>query len=209
MGQKSTKLQRSLLPQSHVITSTAVVSWEMSTSGCFSTEIIPNCLLFQAVLRTSQHHQRPLHKDAATYLLSLILCVTPRCLHYCSPTAMDQVSTHRKQKAKGMGKKKPEQIQMLCFLRLHNFLKLAFISNSYCSCGEQSQFTAIKTEIILIFFYSQSLKHVHYILLPKFTARFLILHLLEKSEGSDKSSDSNRHSPTERRQSITNHLQKL
>lgn len=98
---------------------------------------------------------------------------------------------------------------MLCFLRLHHFLKLAFISNSYCSSGEQSQFTAIKTEIILIFFYSQSLKHVHYILLPKFTARFLILHLLEKSEGSDKSSDSNRHSPTERRQSITNHLQKL
>lgn len=39
---------------------------------------------------------------------------------------------------------------MLCFLRLCNFLKLAFISNNYCSSGEQSQITAIKTEIILI-----------------------------------------------------------
>lgn len=98
---------------------------------------------------------------------------------------------------------------MLCFLRSHNFLKLAFISNSYCSSSEQSQITAIKTEITLILFSSQSLRHVQYILLPKFTARVLILHLVEKSEGSDKSSDSNRCSPTERRQSITNHLQKL
>lgn len=39
---------------------------------------------------------------------------------------------------------------MLCFLRLHNFLKVAFISNSCCSSGKQSQITAIKTEIILI-----------------------------------------------------------
>lgn len=52
-GQKSTKLQRSLLPQSQVITSTVAVNWEVSISSCLSPEIIPNCLLFQAVLRTS------------------------------------------------------------------------------------------------------------------------------------------------------------
>lgn len=107
MGNKSNKLQRSLLPQNHVITSTAVVNWEMSMSSCFSSEIIPNCLLFQAVLRTSQCHQRPLHKAVATDLLSPILlqhCVTLRCLHYWSPTGMDQVSKSRKQKAK-RGKK--------------------------------------------------------------------------------------------------------
>ena len=52
-GQKSTKLQRSLLPQSQVITSTVAVNWEVSISSCLSPEIIPNCLLFQAALRTS------------------------------------------------------------------------------------------------------------------------------------------------------------
>lgn len=52
-GQKSTKLQRSLLPQSQVITSTVAVNWEVSISSCLSPEIIPNCLLLQAVLRTS------------------------------------------------------------------------------------------------------------------------------------------------------------
>lgn len=111
--------------------------------------------------------------------------------YFCSiaylPTALmvstgvgGQVSTCRKQKAKG--KKNPQpQIQMLCFPRLHNFLKLAFVSNSYYSSGEQSQITAIKTEIILIpvLHNHKSTYNIHHLNL---TVRFgfsLLLHLLE------------------------------
>lgn len=105
MGQKTTKLQRSLLPQSHRITSTAVVSWEMSMSGCFSPKIIPSCLLFQAVLSTSQHHQRPLHKAAATDLLSPILCITPRCLPYVLPLPWIKLAHAGNRRQRGWEKK--------------------------------------------------------------------------------------------------------
>lgn len=166
-GQKSTKLQRSLLPQSQVITSTVAVNWEVSISSCLSPEIIPNCLLLQAVLRTSQRHQRLLHRAALTDLLSPILLqhrLTLRCLRYCSPAGAGQVSTCRKQKAKGGKKSKPKS-RCYAFLRLHDFLKVAFISNSYCSAGEPSQITAMKTEIILIPFIAnhKSIHNIHYL----------------------------------------------
>lgn len=52
-GEKSIKLQSSLLPQSQVITFTVALNWEVSISSCLSPQAIPSCLLFQAVLRTS------------------------------------------------------------------------------------------------------------------------------------------------------------
>lgn len=77
---------------------------------------------------------------------------------------------------------------MLRFWRLHNFLKVAFISNSCCSSGEQSQITAIKTEIVLILFIpnhkSTYYMHITYIYCKVWV--FLIPHLFEKSKSSDK-----------------------
>lgn len=189
MGQKSTKLQGSLLPQSQTITSTVAVNWKVSISSCVSPEIIPNCLLFQAVLRTSQHHQPLLHRAVLTELLSPIL-LQHRLLAYCTNGVHRRGrSSQHMQETEGKGKKNPQpQIQMLHFSRLHNFLKLAFISKSYCSSGEQSQIIDIKTEIILIpvIHNHKSTYNIHHLNL---TVRFgfsLLLHLLGISKGSDK-----------------------
>lgn len=105
-GQKSTKLQRSLLPQSQTVTSTVAVKWKTSISSCVSPEIIPNCLLFQAVLRTPQHHQPLLHRAVLTELLSPIL-LQHRLLAYCTNGVHRRGrSSQHMQETEGKGKKK-------------------------------------------------------------------------------------------------------
>lgn len=114
-GKISTKLQRSLLPQSQTITSTVAVNWKVSISSCVSLEIIPNCLLFQAMLRT---------------LSTVSLSSTELCLQSSSPPYLCSIaylpsalmvsyrrgrSSQHMQETEGKGKKNIHKPKSRCY----------------------------------------------------------------------------------------------